>query len=179
MSEHLLIAAGFGGQGVMLIGQILATAGMFDNKHTTWLPSYGPEMRGGTANCTVVVSDEPIASPITNTPNELIIMNIPSLIKFEKEIQSDGLMVINTSVVDRDTIRDDISIIKVDANAIAEKLGNLKVANMVVLGAYLQKTGAVTLEGVKKALEEKLTGSKAALVNLNIKAIEEGMKSVS
>ena len=88
-------------------------------------------------------------------------------------------MVINTSVVDRDTIRDDISIIKVDANAIAEKLGNLKVANMVVLGAYLQKTGAVTLEGVKKALEEKLTGSKAALVNLNIKAIEEGMKSVS
>ena len=130
-------------------------------------------MRGGTANCTVVVSDEPIASPITNTPNELIIMNIPSLIKFEKEIQSDGLMVINTSVVDRDTIRDDISIIKVDANAIAEKLGNLKVANMVVLGAYLKKTGAVTLEGVK-ALEEKLTGSKAALVNLNIRAIEEG-----
>ncbi|MCB1223490.1 MAG: 2-oxoacid:acceptor oxidoreductase family protein, partial [Mesotoga sp.] len=112
MSDHFLIAAGFGGQGVMLIGQILATAGMFDNKHTTWLPSYGPEMRGGTANCTVVVSDEPIASPITNTPNELIIMNIPSLIKFEKEIQSDGLMVINTSVVDRDTIRDDISIIK-------------------------------------------------------------------
>ncbi|MBN2219929.1 MAG: 2-oxoacid:acceptor oxidoreductase family protein [Kosmotogaceae bacterium] len=179
MSEHLLVAAGFGGQGVMLIGQILATAGMFDNKHTTWLPSYGPEMRGGTANCTVVVSDEPIASPITNTPNELIIMNIPSLIKFEKEIQSDGLMVINTSVVDRDTIRDDISIIKVDANAIAEKLGNLKVANMVVLGAYLKKTGAVTLEGVKRALEKKLTGSKATLIDLNIKAIEEGMKSVT
>ncbi|HAY98102.1 MULTISPECIES: 2-oxoacid:acceptor oxidoreductase family protein [unclassified Mesotoga] len=178
MSEHLLVAAGFGGQGVMLIGQILATAGMFDNKHTTWLPSYGPEMRGGTANCTVVVSDEPIGSPITNTPNELIVMNIPSLLKFEKEIQPGGLMVINTSVVDRDTSRNDISVVKIDANSVAEKLGNLKVANMVVLGAYLGRAGTVTLDGVRKALEKKLTGRKAALVDLNIRAIEEGMKSV-
>lgn len=84
MSEHILIAAGFGGQGVMLLGQVLATAAMFEDKHSTWLPSYGPEMRGGTANCTVVISDEFIASPISDTPNELIIMNIPSLLKFEK-----------------------------------------------------------------------------------------------
>ena len=178
MSEHLLVVAGFGGQGVMLIGQILATAGMFDNKHTTWLPSYGPEMRGGTANCTVVVSDEPIGSPITNTPNELIVMNIPSLIKFEKEIQAGGVMVINTSVVDRETNRNDISVVKIDENSIAEKLGNLKVANMVVLGAYLEKTGTVTMEGVRKALEKKLTDRKASLLDLNIQAVEEGMKSV-
>ncbi|MBN2252227.1 MAG: 2-oxoacid:acceptor oxidoreductase family protein [Kosmotogaceae bacterium] len=178
MSEHLLVVAGFGGQGVMLIGQILATAGMFDNQHTTWLPSYGPEMRGGTANCTVVVSDDPIGSPITNTPNELIVMNIPSLIKFEKEIQPGGVMVINTSVVDRETNRNDISVVKIDANSIAEKLGNLKVANMVVLGAYLKKTGTVTMEGVRKALEKKLTGRKASLLDLNIQAVEEGMKSV-
>ncbi len=105
-------------------------------------------------------------------------MNIPSLIKFEKEIQAGGVMVINTSVVDRETNRNDISVVKIDANSIAEKLGNLKVANMVVLGAYLEKTGTVTMEGVRKALEKKLTDRKASLLDLNIQAVEEGMKSV-
>jgi 2-oxoglutarate ferredoxin oxidoreductase subunit gamma len=178
MSEHILIAAGFGGQGVMLLGQVLATAGMFDDKFTTWLPSYGPEMRGGTANCTVVINDEPIGSPITNTPNELIIMNIPSLAKFEGSILPGGVMIVNTSVVERDTTRNDITVVKIDASSVAERLGNQRIANMVVLGAYLEKTGAITLEGVKKALEKKLLGRKASLIDLNVEAVKAGMQAV-
>lgn len=178
MSEHTLIAAGFGGQGIMLLGQILATAGMLEEKYTTWLPSYGPEMRGGTANCTVVINDEPIGSPITDSPSELILMNIPSLIKFEEKIQPGGIMIINTSVVDRKTKRTDVKVTEIAANEIAQKLGNIKVANMVVLGAYLQKTKAATLESVEKAFEKKLTGRKSALVELNVQAVRAGMEAV-
>ncbi|AKI98153.1 2-oxoacid:acceptor oxidoreductase family protein [Kosmotoga pacifica] len=176
MSENILIAAGFGGQGVMLLGQILATAAMYDDKHSTWLPSYGPEMRGGTANCTVVISDETIGSPITDTPGELIIMNIPSLLKFESTLKKEGLLILNTSVVDREPQRKDIEIVKVNANKVAEEIGNTKVANMVMLGAYLERTGAVSVESVEKALRKKLTGKKAALIEMNLKAIEAGMK---
>jgi len=176
MSENILIAAGFGGQGVMLLGQMLATAAMYDNKHSTWLPSYGPEMRGGTANCTVVISDELIGSPVTDSPGELIIMNIPSLLKFEPALKEDGLLILNTSVVDRAPQRKDVEVVKIDANKIAEEIGNTKISNMVMLGAYLEKTGAVTVESVEKALRKKLTGKKAALIELNLKAIEAGMK---
>ena len=176
MSENILIAAGFGGQGVMLLGQILATAAMYDNKHSTWLPSYGPEMRGGTANCTVVISDELIGSPVTDSPGELIIMNIPSLLKFEPALKEDGLLILNTSVVDRAPQRKDVEVVKIDANKIAEEIGNTKISNMVMLGAYLEKTGAVTVESVEKALRKKLTGKKAALIELNLEAIEAGMK---
>lgn len=178
MSEHILMASGFGGQGVMLIGQILANAAMVEGKYSTWLPSYGPEMRGGTAYCTVVISDEPIASPITDSPNEMIIMNIPSLIKFEPTIVEGGLMILNSSVVDRDGERSDLDNAKVDANKIAEELGNMKVSNMVILGSYLGKTGAVSVESVKKALEKKLVGKKAALIDLNMKAILRGIEAV-
>ncbi|ACR80835.1 MULTISPECIES: 2-oxoacid:acceptor oxidoreductase family protein [Kosmotoga] len=178
MSEHILIAAGFGGQGVMLLGQVLATAAMFEDKHSTWLPSYGPEMRGGTANCTVVISDEFIASPISDTPNELIIMNIPSLLKFEKNLTPSGIMILNTSVVDREPTRTDIKVAKVDANKIAEEIGNLKIANMVALGAYLAMTGAVSTGSIEKALRKKLTGKKVELIDLNLKAIEAGMRAV-
>ena len=178
MSEHNLIASGFGGQGVMLIGQIIATSAMIENKHSTWLPSYGPEMRGGTANCTVVVSDEEIGSPVTSNPNELIIMNIPSLLKFEPKLKKNGFMIVNTSVVDRKAKRDDIDITYIDANNIAEELGNLKVANMVVLGAYIGKTKCISLESVEKAFIKKLTGKKAKLIDLNIKAVKKGMEFV-
>lgn len=176
MSENILIAAGFGGQGIMLLGQILATAAMYDNKHSTWLPSYGPEMRGGTANCTVVINDEPIGSPVTDTPSELIIMNIPSLLKFEPSLKKNGLLILNTSVVDREPKRLDMDIVKIDANKVAEEIGSTKISNMVMLGAYIEKTGAVTVESVEKALRKKLTGKKAALIELNLKAIEAGMK---
>jgi len=176
MSFHGLIAAGFGGQGVMLFGQIISLAAMIDGKHTTWIPSYGPEMRGGTANCTVVVSDEYIASPVLDEPNEVVAFNIPSMIKFEKTLKEGGYLLLNSSVIDRKPERKDINIIKVPANEIAEELGNLKVLNMVMLGAYIKVTKCVSLQAIEKALEEKLYGKKSKLLEINKKAIKAGMK---
>lgn len=176
---HGLIIAGFGGQGIMLMGQILAEAGMLEGKHVTWLPSYGPEMRGGTANCTVVISDEPVASPVIDIPTEIIVMNIPSLLKFEPYLKTEGNLFMNTSVIDREPKRKDIKIIKVPANDIADKLGNLKVANMVMLGAYIAATKAVDKETVFEALKKKLKGKKENLLDINKKAILEGMSLIS
>jgi len=176
MSYHGLIAAGFGGQGVMLFGQIISLAAMIDGKYTTWLPSYGPEMRGGTANCTVITSDEYIASPVLDEPNEVAAFNIPSMIKFEKVLKENGLLLINSSVIDRKPERKDIHLVKVPANEIADELGNLKVLNMVMLGAYLKATQAVSFEAVEEALKEKLTGKKGKLLEINLKAIKAGMK---
>ena len=174
--EHRLIAAGFGGQGVMLFGQMVAQAGMIEGKHVTWFPSYGPEMRGGTANCTVVVSDEPVASPVVDTPNELAVFNIPSLLKFEPTLEEGGILIMNVSVIDREPTRKDLRIIKIPANEVADRIGNLKVQNMVMLGAYIEVAKTVSLESVFEALEKKMTGKKAALLDLNKKAIEEGMR---
>ena len=176
---HGLIIAGFGGQGVMLMGQILAEAGMMEGKHVTWLPSYGPEMRGGTANCTVVISDEPVASPVIDVPTEIVVMNIPSLLKFEPYLKGEGYLFMNVSVIDREPKRKDINVVKVPANDIADKLGNLKVANMVMLGAYIAVTKAVEKETVFEALERKLKGKKANLLEINKKAILEGMNLIS
>lgn len=176
MSFHNAIIAGFGGQGVMLFGQVLSYSAMVDSKFTTWLPSYGPEMRGGTANCTVVVSDEYIASPVVDKPNEVVAFNIPSMTKFEQEMEEGGILILNSSVIDREPTREDITIIKVPANEIADKLGNTRIQNMVMLGAYLGASKAVSLEAVRKALEKKLTGKKAALIDINMKAIKEGME---
>ncbi|MFW6263192.1 MAG: 2-oxoacid:acceptor oxidoreductase family protein [Thermotogota bacterium] len=176
MSLHGTIVSGFGGQGVMLIGQILSYAAMVEGKNVTWLPSYGPEMRGGTANCMVVIDDEAVGSPIIDKPTEVIAMNIPSLLKFEDELEKDGIMILNSSVIDKEPERKDIKVIKIDANKIADELGNLKVANMVVLGAYIESAKIITLDAVQKALENKLTGKKAKLVQLNIEAVKRGMQ---
>jgi len=174
------IFAGFGGQGVMLMGQILSYAGMIEGKNVTWIPSYGPEMRGGTANCTVVVSNEPVASPVVDKAEVVVAMNIPSMIKFQDYLVEDGYFFLNKSVIDREPDRkDDVKIYKIECNEIADKLGNLKVANMVMLGAVIGATKIVSKESIFKALEKKLTGKKAELIELNRKAIEEGMKKVS
>jgi len=175
MSYHGTIVSGFGGQGVMLIGQILSYSGMIEDKNVTWMPSYGPEMRGGTANCSVVIDDNPIGSPVVDKPTEVIAMNIPSLLKFEKDIVENGVLILNTSVIDREPERKDLKVVKVDANKIADELGNLKTANMVILGAYIQASNAVSFDNVKKALEKKLTGNKAKLIDLNLEAIKKGM----
>jgi len=174
--EHRIIAAGFGGQGVMLFGQAIALAGMIEGKYVTWLPSYGPEMRGGTANCTVVVSDSPVASPVVDAPTELAIFNIPSLLKFEPTLAENGILVMNTSMIDREPQRKDIKVVKIPANDVAEKLGNVKAQNMVMLGAFIETTKVVSKESVFKALEKKMTGKKAQFLDLNKKAVEEGMK---
>ncbi len=173
MLERIIIS-GFGGQGVMLIGRLLAYAGMIEGKKVAWMPSYGPEMRGGTANCTVLISEEEIGSPIVSHPKILIAMNKPSLDKFESNVSEDGLIILNDSLIKREVKRDDVNVIKIPADDIADKLGNSRAANMVVLGALVKKSGVVKLETVFKALEKALTGRNKKLLELNKEALKKG-----
>jgi 2-oxoglutarate ferredoxin oxidoreductase subunit gamma len=171
--------AGFGGQGVMSMGQLLTYAGMIEDKQVSWLPAYGPEMRGGTANCSVIVSDSLVGSPIiTMDATCAIVMNLPSMLKFEKSLIPGGKLLINTSLCDRDPARDDIQVYKIPANTIAEKVGNPRVANMVMLGAYLQLTGIVSIEAVVETLKKVYGAGKEHFIPLNQKALEEGAKAV-
>jgi 2-oxoglutarate ferredoxin oxidoreductase subunit gamma len=151
---------------------------MIEGKNVTWFPSYGPEMRGGTANCTVVISDEPVASPIVDTPDVVVAMNIPSLLKFEPRLKKGGFLFLNSSVIDRKASRNDIKVIEVPANEIAEKIGNLKVANMVVLGAIVAVTKCVKVESIVSALQYKLGEKGSSLLKLNLEAIEAGIRHV-
>lgn len=175
---HEVIIAGSGGQGVMLMGQLLAYSGMLEKKHVTWIPSYGPEMRGGTANCSVIVSHEPIGAPIVTEPTAVVSMNRPSLDKFEPSICPGGTLLINGSLIDRPVTRKDIKAYKVQANDIADRLGNLRVANMVMLGALITATGIVAPESVLQALQKMFTG-REHLVQINEKALREGIAAVS
>lgn len=174
------IFAGFGGQGVMLMGQLLAYSGMYEDKNVTYFPSYGPEMRGGTANCSVIVSDEPVGSPVISEPSILVAMNRPSLEKFEAALKPGGILFYNSSLIDIKPKRSDIKAYAIPANEIAIELGNARVANMVVMGALLKATGVVSVETVMKVLTEKvLTGRKKELVGINRAALEKGMELVS
>ena len=148
-----LIVAGFGGQGVLSLGQIIAYASMYENKNVTWLPSYGPEMRGGTANCSVVVDDNPIASPVIATPDTLIAMNKPSLDKFVDKVKSGGLVLVNSSLISEKVKRDDVTVVYVDANAVAHKVGNDKASNLVVLGAYIKYSNLFPKEVMLSTIE--------------------------
>ncbi|MFH0900150.1 MAG: 2-oxoacid:acceptor oxidoreductase family protein [Pseudomonadota bacterium] len=168
-----VLFAGFGGQGIMLIGQMLAYAGMEEGKNVVWLPSYGPEMRGGTAYCTVVVSDRPIGSPIIDRPSTIAVLNRPSLEKFASRVRADGLLIINTSLIDIGTDRTDIRVINVPANQIALDAGTGKAANMAVLGAYVGGTGAVELETIRHQIRKHFS-KKPQLVDLNLGVLERG-----
>ena len=172
------IFAGFGGQGVLLMGQLLAYAGMLEDKEVSWLPSYGPEMRGGTANCSVVVSDSPVASPIVTMATTVVAMNRPSLDKFEDSVLPDGKLFINSSIIDKKSDRGDVEVYYVPCNEIAEELGNPRVANMVMLGAYIEKTKCVDFESVLQALPYKLGEKKAHLIPLNREALNKGAASI-
>lgn len=171
MAVHKLIIAGFGGQGVMLIGQMLAYAGMLEGKEVTWMPSYGPEMRGGTANCSVIVSDKRISSPIVTEATAVVAMNLPSLSKFEGLVKPGGQLFVNTSLIKEQSTRDNVEICNIDANEIALSLGNEKVSNMVVLGAIVNRTGIVKQESIEKVMEKLFTGNKAKLLPLNKEAL--------
>ena len=172
------IFAGFGGQGVLLIGKLVAYAGMDEGRNVSWLPSYGPEMRGGTANCSVVVSDDPIASPGLSMADCVIAMNTPSLDKFEANVLPGGKLFINSSIIDKKATRTDIDVYYVPCNDIADQLGNPKVLNMAMLGAYLEATKVVGVESVLQALLHSLGEKKAHLIPLNRQAIEMGAESI-
>ena len=174
-----VIVAGFGGQGVMLIGTLLAYAAMEDGLNVTYMPVYGPEMRGGTANCTVVVSKEDIGSPIIHLPKSLIAMNRPSLDKFQSRVQDGGVVVVNSSLVDMalaDTTR--VRAVGVPANEIADSLGNTKMANMVAIGAYAQLTGVVPLDVLKASLKKVISPNYAKMIPANEQAIQAGADAV-
>ncbi|MCK8824749.1 2-oxoacid:acceptor oxidoreductase family protein [Fuchsiella alkaliacetigena] len=173
-----LIIAGFGGQGVMLMGQLLTYAGMKAGREVSWIPSYGPEMRGGTANCTVVLADEEIASPLPTEPNVIVVMNRPSLDKFAEKVKTGGKLFVNSSLVDKEVQRQDIEVIEVPANELALDLGIEKVANMVMLGAVVAKLGVVDLETVIDSLSEVLPAHRHNLLELNKKALQQGRELI-
>ncbi|MGD8628988.1 MAG: 2-oxoacid:acceptor oxidoreductase family protein [bacterium] len=173
-----VIMAGFGGQGVVLMGTLLSYSAMVEGKHTTFFPSYGAEMRGGTANCSVVVSDDEIASPVVNQPDCVVAMNIASLEKFESRVKPGGTIFVNSSLIEKKVERDDVDEVRIPANDIAEELGNSRAANMVILGGLLKKTGAVKVDAVIGCLEKVLSERAMALLDLNKKALRRGFEEI-
>ncbi|MCX6356022.1 MAG: 2-oxoacid:acceptor oxidoreductase family protein [Candidatus Aureabacteria bacterium] len=174
MAEERIIIAGFGGQGIMFMGKLLCYAGMMEDRHVTYMPSYGAEVRGGTAYCNVIISSEEIPSPVVSDPTAAIIMNMPSLAKFEAAVVKKGLMVVNSSLVTRAAKRKDIELIPVPATSIADRLGNTRVANMVALGGFLAKRAVVDIATVTAAIQEILPASRSHLIEVNRQAIAEG-----
>ncbi|MDP3058740.1 MAG: 2-oxoacid:acceptor oxidoreductase family protein [bacterium] len=170
-----VIMAGFGGQGVMLMGQLLTYAGMLDGKQVSWMPSYGPEMRGGTANCTVIISDSLVGSPVVTTPGAVVAMSLPSMDKFEASIKPGGIMIYNSSLISRAPLRNDITYVSIPANDIATDLGNNKVANIVMLGALLKLTQVVTIESVEKSFLKAFPAHRHNLIPLNLQALNKGL----
>ncbi len=175
---HDIVIAGFGGQGVMLMGQLITEAGLKEDKKVTWLPSYGPEMRGGTANCSVVVSDQDIGSPIVLSPSAAIVMNIQSFEKFAPMVREGGILFINSSLIEQECTRTDIKQYRIPANEIAEKIGSSRVANMVMLGAFLEATHAVEVDSVVYTLKKKLPPHRQNLMPLNEEALKSGAAEV-
>jgi len=171
-----IIVAGFGGQGVLLLGQVLAQAGMLEGKHVSWFPSYGPEMRGGTANCSVVISTGEIGSPVVSEPDTAIVMNLPSLTRFGPLVEPGGLLILNSSLINEPFRRDDIEVVNVPASEEAQALGNARVANMVVLGVYLAASDIIKPESVYRALPAVLPERHHDLLPLNEAAIQRGME---
>lgn len=176
MSQHDIVIAGFGGQGILSAGRLLAYAGMLDNRNVSWLPSYGPEMRGGTANCHVIISDEPVGSPILNSATALLVMNGPSLERFEGMVVKGGLILSDSSLVNRKGTRSDVEYAEVPATQMASDLGNPAFANIIVLGKLLDRTGAVSVESFEKALGKVLPAKKHHLIPEEMKALKLGME---
>jgi len=179
MSYKDVIIAGFGGQGILLGGKLLAWAGMLEGRRVTWFPSYGAEIRGGTANCTVVISDEEIGSPVVDMPETLIALNQASADRFSGRVVRGGCILLNSSLIKKDVKRPGVKVYKVPANDIAEKLGDLRIANMVMLGAYLKASGALDLSSVCKALEDVISARHRSAIPLNKAALERGYSLVS
>ncbi len=172
--ETSIIIAGFGGQGVLFAGQLLAYAGMENDLHVTWIPSYGPEMRGGTANCTVIISDEPVGAPIVARPDVAVVLNLPSLEKYEPLVKPGGLLVVNSSLINVEAERDDIDVVYVPANEIANKIGSAKMMNMAAIGALLGKRPFLTLPQLFQTLDRHLPARKAHLLEANKQVVQRG-----
>lgn len=169
-----IIFAGFGGQGVLFAGQILAFAGLDNGKEVTWMPSYGPEMRGGTANCTVIVADEEIGSPLVRNPKGAVVLNLPSFDKYESQVTPGGVIVVNASLVNRPIQRTDIDGVMIPAQEIAEIIGNRRLTNIVMLGALLQKLPILPIEAIEQALDRHLPERHRRMLPSNVQALRQG-----
>ncbi len=174
MADHQIIIAGFGGQGLLFSGKVLAYAGLAEDRQLSWLPSYGPEMRGGTANCTVILSDEPIGSPIVDHPNVVMVMNNPSLDKYENMVASGGKLFIDSALISRKVERDDIDVYYIPATQLAKDMGAPTLANMILLGAIVKETGCVSTEHLEEGLRHAVPARHADLIDLNLQALEIG-----
>lgn len=175
MRNQEIIFAGFGGQGILSMGKFLAYAGMDEGLNVSWLPSYGPEMRGGTANCSVIVTEENIGSPIVTQPTALVVMNRPSLDKFENTVVPGGLIILDSSLVNREVKRTDVTVLSIPATEDADKIGSKRIANMILLGALVAKTGIIPMETLLNALKSH---GKESFFEVNKKALEKGMEYV-
>jgi 2-oxoglutarate ferredoxin oxidoreductase subunit gamma len=176
MAQQEIIFAGFGGQGILSMGKFLAYAGMDAGLNVSWLPSYGPEMRGGTANCSVILTEDQVGSPIVADADTVVVMNRPSLDKFEDTIKPNGVLIVDSDLVTRVPERKDIQFISIPAQTLAEEIGSKTIANMVLLGALVAKTGIVSMEDVLKALKEH---GKEKFYESNKKALEKGAEFVA
>ena len=173
MTTNILLA-GFGGQGILFAGKFLAYKGLLENKQISWLPSYGPEMRGGTANCSVIISDEPIGSPIVSKPDVLIVMNLPSLYKYEDAVVPGGKIFADSTLIGRKTMRSDVETFYLPATQMARQNGTPTLANMIMTGQVIRQTGIVSLEGLEDALGKVVSAKHADLLQVNLNAIKLG-----
>ena len=173
MTTNTLIA-GFGGQGVLFAGKFLAYKGMLEGKQISWLPSYGPEMRGGTANCSVIISDASIGSPIVSNPDVLIAMNLPSLDKYENEVVSGGTIIVDSTLITRKVEREDVNVFYIPANKLAQEIGAPTLANMIMIGKFIKETNAVSYEALEEGLKKVVSAKRADMFDINLKAIETG-----
>lgn len=172
--QEQFVFSGFGGQGVMFVGQLLAYAGMDAGYEVTWIPSYGPEMRGGTAHCFVTISDKQIGSPLASNPRTALVFNNPSFEKYEKIVARNGLLVANTSLISQKTTRTDIDVLEVPATSIADELGSLRITNLVMLGALLAKKPVLTLDQLKHAVDNHIPPHRRDMIEINYEALERG-----
>ena len=175
--EEKVIIAGFGGQGIMLAGKLMIQAGLLEGRNVTFIPSYGAEVRGGTAHCHVIISGDEIASPVIAFPDACLVMNSPSLQKFTPRLRAGGLLLINRSLAKEEVTRKDVNVIGVEANEIAEGLGNIKAANLVILGAYARDSLLLTMESIRRALESLLPPHHRDLLEINLKALQSGYEA--
>ena len=173
------IMAGFGGQGLLFSGKVLAYAGLLEGRELSWLPSYGPEMRGGTCNCSVIISDEPVGSPIIAHPNVLMAMNEPSLDKFEDSVAPGGTIFVDSSLIARKVRRADVDVVYIPATQMATEMDATSLANMIILGAIVEKLGCVKSETMLDALRHTISARKANLLDLNLKAVEAGRRFIA
>jgi 2-oxoglutarate ferredoxin oxidoreductase subunit gamma len=177
VTDTEVLMAGFGGQGTLLAGKVLAQAGMELGREVSWLPSYGPEMRGGTANVIVCMASKPIGSPLIERPRGLIVMNLPSLEKFARKVMPGGVIVVNQSLIDKDPQRDDCVVVKVPSRELAQQAGSVRAANFVMLGAYIGATGAVPEAAIERAIAEEFTGEKEKFVASSVAAFRAGVEA--